>query len=452
MAKSPAKKRSGSKTSQGAVAKKAAISKGPLPAWKAKWPKNGDLRAWFICGIRKCMAIADPKEASRKAHVPIEALAEGGHGDESLKYVDRFLRALPADEVLERVSMAEIGAEICLEAGNLSRMERYLAIAAATEKFNTRKCDVGFSIDAVRKFRAFHGILDPALAVDDEERREAIFNRARRRSRDLFKRGKRKEAQAAAAEMEQAAKETADEWAREMRLRHVIEHHAQIGDSSAVARTIKNLPKAERAEILDYSMLSRLGMRKEAIERAVKEVKDELRELETMDSPNIHFPVRSICDALLFLIEQRQRDVAARLYGRIARSARKWPAIQGWTTSAVLTMFAEVAAILEGPEAAQYLLEGAERDARSESRTGFRKGAQSATIEMQARLNGFDEALAKDQKLRSPTERRRELAKLFAKAGRWSDLRATCQQVASPEEAAELAWSVKFYLPGGEAR
>jgi hypothetical protein len=450
MAKSSANNRSTSKASKGVTKK--AISKPSGPAWKTNWPRNGDLRAWFLCGIEKCAAIADSEEAASKAHLPIQALAELGHVKESLKHIDRFLRKLPADDVLKKVQMARLGAEICLNASDLPRMEKYLAIAAATEKFNTRKCDIGFSINSVRKFRAFHGILDLALAIGEEEKLEAIFKSARRRSKEFFQRGKRTEARAAAAEMEQAAKETTDEWRRETRFRAVIKHHAEIGDARAVQRAIKNLAKAERAKILDYSMLARLGMQKESIERAVKKVKDEVKELETMENPNIHFPVHSICDALLFLIEQRQRDVAARLYSKVARSAHKWPAIQGWTTSAVLTMFAEVAARLEGPKAAQYLLDSAERDARVESRPSFRKGAQSATIEMQARLNGLDEAIAKAKKLRSPTERRSELADLYASAGRWSELRAICQQVASPEEAASLVWSVKFKLPGGAAK
>src|SRR5262245_39316374 len=134
-------------------------SKGKLPTWKTKWPKNGDLRAWFLCGIEKCAEIADPEEAANEAHLPIGALADLGYRDEALKHVDWFLRKLPKNDSLHIVRMAELGAEICLEAGNLPRMEKYLAIAAATEKLNTRKCDVGFSINSVRHFRAFHGIL-----------------------------------------------------------------------------------------------------------------------------------------------------------------------------------------------------------------------------------------------------------------------------------------------------
>jgi hypothetical protein len=43
-----------------------------------------------------------------------------------------------------------------------------------------------------------------------------------------------------------------------------------------------------------------------------------------------------------------------------------------------------------------------------------------------------------------------ELAKLFARGKRWKQLQEICSQASSPEEAAKLAWWVKFELPGGE--
>lgn len=66
-----------------------------------------------------------------------------------------------------------------------------------------------------------------------------------------------------------------------------------------------------------------------------------------------------------------------------------------------------------------------------------------------ASAGAADEAIAAARKLRSPTERRKQLAKLFAQAGRWKELREVCQQVTSPEEAADIAWWTKFELPGG---
>src|SRR5687768_5190257 len=103
------------------------------PEWKTKWPRNGDLKTWLRAMIQKCDAIADDETASDKAHLPIEHLAEMGCVAEALRHVNRFLRRLPRQEVLATVRMAELGAKICLDAGDLARMERYLAIAEATQ-------------------------------------------------------------------------------------------------------------------------------------------------------------------------------------------------------------------------------------------------------------------------------------------------------------------------------
>ena len=53
-------------------------STGKVPVWKSKWPTKDDLRAWYLCGIQKCDAIADPMLGRRKVCTPIGALAELG--------------------------------------------------------------------------------------------------------------------------------------------------------------------------------------------------------------------------------------------------------------------------------------------------------------------------------------------------------------------------------------
>jgi hypothetical protein len=50
------------------------------------------------------------------------------------------------------------------------------------------------------------------------------------------------------------------------------------------------------------------------------------------------------------------------------------------------------------------------------------------------------------------TQRRKELGKLLAKAGRWKELREVLSQIASPEKARDVTWWIKFKLPGGEVR
>jgi hypothetical protein len=71
-------------------------------------------------------------------------------------------------------------------------------------------------------------------------------------------------------------------------------------------------------------------------------------------------------------------------------------------------------------------------------------------MQASASVNTLEDAIQQARQIRSPAVRRLELAKLFARGKRWKELRETCSQAASPEEAAKLAWWVKFELPGGE--
>ena len=89
-------------------------------------------------------------------------------------------------------------------------------------------------------------------------------------------------------------------------------------------------------------------------------------------------------------------------------------------------------------------------EAKAEKRSCWRKGAIAAALDLKADLGLLDGAIAEARKLRSPTQRRKELGKLLAKAGRWTELREVLSQVASPEEATDVAWWIKFELPGGE--
>src|SRR5262249_963524 len=170
---------------------------------------------------------------------------------EALRHVNRFLRRLPREAVLPTVRMAEIGATISLDAGDLRRMEKYLAIGEATEPFNTRKCDKGFSRKSVRDFRADNGILHPADAIDDEQRITARFERASRQFRQAVAARKRKAAQAAVAEMEETSQEVEDEWTRQDYLGRVIDSYAELKDADADKRCIQKLDREDRHEVLD---------------------------------------------------------------------------------------------------------------------------------------------------------------------------------------------------------
>jgi hypothetical protein len=403
--------------------------------------------------IQKCDAILDDDTAAEKAHLPIEHLAEMGCVTEALRHVNRFLRRLPKQEVLATVRMAELGAKICLDAGDLTRMEHYLALAEATEPFNTRKCDRGFSLNSVREFRADNGLLDPADAIDEEQRIKARFWRARLQYKQAVATGERESAKVAVAEMEKIAREVEDEWMRQSYIRRVIDCYAELKDAQEVKRCVRGLDKADRHEILDAETLISLGMKAEAIARARQDIAQELQELREMSDPNIHFPVMSIGRSLTFLVEQGEKDEARRWLRRTLKGMPTWPVIQyGWTTSSVYHSLAEAMATIDGPVAAEKLLKHAMTDAKAEKRSDFRQGAVDAALNLKANIGRLDEAIEDARKLRSPTQRRKKLGTLLAKAKRWTELREVLSQVESPEEAADVAWWIKFELPGGEAR
>lgn len=421
------------------------------PAWKTTWPRDTDLAKWFRCMLSKCDAIADDRHAADKAHLPIGNLAELGHVAEAYRHVNRFLRRLPETDVLGRVRMAELGATIALEADDLPRMEKYLAISEATEPFNTRKCDIGFSINQVRKFRARHGLLDPDDAVDEEQRIEASFRRSQRAFNEALAARQRKAAAVLAVTMEQTAHQERDVWTRQQYLRDVIAAYAKLGDGPSVKRCIRKLDREDREEILDTYTLMKLGMKSEAIARAKSEIKQELEKLGTMTDPNIHFPVMAICRAIAFLVEQGELAAARQGLRRALRDMPTWPVIeQGWTTSSVYASFAKAAALIGDEATANQLTSSALTDGKAEKRTGFRSGALGAALDVQANLGKLDEAIAQARKIRSPADRRKKLARLLAKGQRWKELREVFCQVDSPEEAADILWWTKFELPGGE--
>jgi hypothetical protein len=220
-----------------------------------------------------------------------------------------------------------------------------------------------------------------------------------------------------------------------------------------VKRCLRGFGKGDRHEILDAETLVGLGMKAEAIARARQDIARELEELREMTDPNIHFPVNSIGRSLEFLVEQGAKDEARRWLHRALKQMPTWPVIQyGWLTSAVYHSLAEATAMIDGPAAAENLLKHALTDAEAEPRSDFRQGAVDAALDLKANIGRLGEAIDDARKLRSPTQRRKTLATLLAKAKRWGELREVLSQVESPEEAADVAWWIKFELPGGEVR
>ncbi|MDB5338761.1 MAG: hypothetical protein JWN70_4380 [Planctomycetaceae bacterium] len=430
-----------------AVGKKSAVA----IKWKVKWPRNGDLRLWMLCMLEKCDAIADPDKGASKAHLPIQQLVRLGRVEESLKYVNRFLRKQPPDETGDTVGLCKLGAEICLNIGDLERMEAYLQQAASCPV--RRKCDLGYPERAVREFRAFHGILDPADAVDEEQRIEATFRRAKRHFNAAWANQQTADAKVAAAEMERAASLlTSEEIRHYWYYRATLEAYAKLCDHTTIKRCIKSLGN-EADDIVDYRMLWNCNLQTRSVQRAVREVGNQLEKLSTMRDPNIHFPVNAISQALEFLADHGKQKQARTLLKRVLSEMGTWYVYEiGWTTAAVYGMLAEIVAKLEGPAAAEDLLASAHHDASLEQRPGWRKESVSRAIGVEAELGRLEESIAKARQMRSPTERRRQLGTLLARAKRWKELSAVCCEAATPEEAAALCWSIKFELSGGEVR
>lgn len=413
------------------------------PDWKTKWPRNGEPAAWMRCMLQKCEAMADDADAAEQAHLPIEHLAKMGHEAEAIRWVNRFLKRLPRGRALPTVRMAEVGAKVSLDAGNPKRMEKYLAIAEATEPSNTRKCDKGFSINFVRNFRADNGILDPADTVNDDQRNRAEFWGAHRRFKQALAARQQKKAGHAVAEMEETACRLEKQSRREQFLYYVVTSYAELKDADAVKRCLRRLDKDDRDDLLDAEMLLRLGMKREAIARAKKDIAESLEELATMDHPNIHFPADQISRSLQFLAGQGEKRSAKRWLQRALKEMPTWPALEyGWTTSAVYQSFAKALAVIDGPEAAEHMLEQAIADGHLEKRSGLGQASVNAALDLKADIGHLEQAIEEARKLRSPKQRRKELGKLLARAGRWKELREVLSQVASPEEAADLAWWV----------
>lgn len=380
--------------------------------------------------LRKCEAMDSAVDAADQSHLPIEQLAELGALPAALRALDRQLDRLQPKQVLATVRLALVGAQLALDGGKLSRMERYLRAAEATEPFNTRKCDRGYSVEAVRRWRAENGLLDPRDVNDDEERRTNAFNHAKRVCDQALATRKTKLARATLTVMESTALSCEPDWANAPLVTAVIERYARLKDGPAIKRLMATLDEEARESIFDRPTLDRLGLLDEAIARAQRDAQAALDHLAHTTDPNIHFPVLAFESEVHYLVAQGQAKAAKQLVKRALGELEHWPAYEaGWCTAAVYASLAQAAAAVGDSRAATALLARAQNDAA------------------QAPIGQDDQALAAATKLRSPTERRHQMATLLARAQRWKELRQVLVTVASPAEAARLCWAIKFELP-----
>lgn len=401
--------------------------------------------------IEKCDAFDSPVEGAGKAHLPIEGLAKMGRAAEALKHINRFLRKQPENDSLEIVRMSELAAKICLDRNDLFRMEQYLGRAA--EAPVRRKCDLGWPEKSVRQFRAHHGILDPAKAVDENQRIEATFRRGERRFREAMDQKQSAQAKTASGEMHLAAKQVdTKSFTHWIYYRILLKAMAEMGDTAEVKRLFKEFNRNANGHLIDFETLWSVGLTAQAIAQAVAEVRNQLDQLSKMTDPNMHFPARKIYEALVFLAEHGKQEKARQLLTTVLNEMPSWPVYQtGWTTAAVYRMMAEIALKLNDSNALK-LLALARQDAEAEKSRGWRKGAVRGVMNAEATITTVDDAIAQARKMRSPTQRRLQLTKLLARARLWKELAETCSEAETCKEAAELCWVVKFELPGGEVK
>jgi hypothetical protein len=418
------------------------------PSWRGHWPTNGSVRDWMIALLRACDAITDPGKSADQAQLPIERLARIGDIDAALSHVDAHLRTLPPSSVLDVVRMARLGAGICLDAGNLEGMEHYLAIAAATEPFNTRKCDRGFSLDAVRKFRAWKGILDPSEAVGDQERTQATFQRADRTFRESLAAGDKTTARSSAEAMARVATEERDEWRRTEYLKRAIVAFADLDDVAAVRRHLELIDADDRARAIKTEVLVRLGMEAEALPRLRVSMRRSLAAAADPSDPNTHIPVGEFVSCLMALSSLGAREEAREWFRQALGERGKWTTPEaGWSSTAIAKSLAEGAnALGETVIARQFLVE-AMGEAKQERRSAWRIASVKSVLRSPANAGMTQAAIDDARRIRSPKGRRKTLACLLAGAERWEELHEVLDSIDSAEEAADVVWWLHFNLP-----
>lgn len=450
--KAPLTKTAKSKSPKNNIKKAVTNSQVALAKWQTSWPATPDLRAWFLCGIQKCAANPKLEEGASDAHLPIKALAEIGYATEALKHLQKFLKRLPKEDSFESTRLAELGAEICLEAGDMLGMENYLELVRSADDRVTRKVDRGFGSKCVHDFKVAHGLFSPGdLSPEHEDYIESIFYYHIRQMSLARQAKKTAQIKREFVNLNEIIKREKPGWRKSMWTKRVIRLAHEMSNAEAIKQLIEQIPSQERNERIGYAVYAMIGMKKEAAKFAQQEIEKNIEELLTMQDPNIHFPIHSITRALTCLLDIGEKKLAAKLFKMVAESAANWSCvIQGWTTTAVLAEFVPIVEQLEGKEAAQELAALAVQHSAKEPNQGFKRGAQAAALAASASVHPLDHAIEQARKIRSPKQKRMELGKLLARAGRWKELKSLLSTVDSPHEAAKIAWWIKFELPGGE--
>lgn len=419
--------------------------------WLGHWPGNGSVRDWMLTGLRAADAIADVGLSAVHARAPIETLGKIGEVTLALWHADRHLQRLPQTLPSPRMCLAIAAATICFEAGDRERMEEYLAIAAATEPFHTRKVDIGYSLRSVREFRALRGILDPAEAVGDRERAIAELRLSGRLVLEALAAGDKVRARSAAEAMSITARRERDEYFRTKYLGETIEAFASLHDVAEVRRHLKMIDQDDRHDAIDPSVFVRLGMHEEALPGVRAALRKNLDAIEDGTNVNAHHDVLDLARNLRILDGLGAREEALRWLHKAAKGQANRPqaAIPAFS-GAVAGLLAEAASGLGETVLARQLLETAKGETKKEPRNEWRQAGTKQWLLSRANAGMIESAIDEARRMRSPKKRRETLACLLARVERWDELHEVLDSIVTAEEACDVVWRLHFQL--SEAR
>lgn len=297
--------------------------------------------------------------------------------------------------------------------------------------------------NAVRAFRITCGLIDPDEIGDVRKRAWAGFRKSLREAKLAHDRRDRRAAVKCVRDAEALVPEI-DEWLQQLAMCALAEAAHSANDRVGLRRVLMQDDRADKLSRMDPDTLLRIGQRKRAIARLEAELQESLDELR-VDTLNAHFPAAAIERALCQLVDVGESDRARRWLRRTLGEGGDWVLVhRGAFSSAVFRSLAKAVAKVEGPEPALRLLALAEADASADKPSAWRQSAVLDNVELLAELSGVDAAIAAAGKIRSPRQRRRALAKLYAAKRDWPALHKILNASSDAREAARLIWQAHF--------
>lgn len=423
------------------MAKKKPGKKKPPPPWARDWPRCGDVGAWMDALLAVAEHVLNPDERFSASQHAIRELAALNEVDAAISYVHETVSKLSPADAAARVSWHLLAAELHFVGCRLEAMEASLAKAEAAIPDFKKKSDAQWKIDAIRRFRWMHGLLDPSNAKDEDERMKAAVRRetslARRAANSPQERAQHVEvANAIIAQM--------PDWGIRQERAELLLTLFEIGDKAAAEQLLLIDDTADKRTRIGTHVLIRVGEYLRAIRRIEVVIRESLAELRG-GSINAHFPAMAIERAITELIEIGEKVRARSLLREVLGEGESWILQnRGAFSSAVFRSLAKATLLVEGPKPARRLLDLAMADAQDDSPSGWRTSAIRENLELLVELAPPEEAINVAKTIRSHKDRRRILAPLLARAERWNELHEVINSAADAKEAADIIWWTKF--------